>query len=194
MVRQDGFEMKGWPMRVAAMCGSLRTGSYNQALLDAAVAHGPSLGLEIVQADISRFPLFSQDYELAEFPNDVVEAKALVGSSACLLLVTPEYNYGVPGVLKNAVDWLSRPPGDATLRGRPIALMGASTGYVGTMRAQLAWRQMWHFFKCPVFSEAELTVAFAAKAVDESGALTDPAYLKSLDGYLEALAAWLEPH
>jgi chromate reductase len=178
-------------MRIAAMCGSLRTGSYNQALLDAAIAHGPSHGLEIAQADISRFPLFSQDYETAEFPEPVLAAKALVTSSACLLLVTPEYNFGVPGVLKNAVDWLSRPPGDATLRGRPIALMGASTGYVGTMRAQLAWRQMWHFFKCPVFSEAELTVAFAAKAVDETGALTDPTYLGLLDSYLEALAKWL---
>ena len=143
---------------------------------------------------VAELPIYDADVEAAGVPDKVAALGAAIGAADGLIIVTPEYNYGVPGVLKNAVDWLSRPPGDATLRGRPIALMGASTGYVGTMRAQLAWRQMWHFFKCPVFSEAELTVAFAAKAVDESGALTDPAYLKSLDGYLEALAAWLEPH
>jgi chromate reductase len=76
-------------MRIAAMCGSLRTGSYNQALLDAAIAHGPSHGLEIVQADISHFPLFSQDFEQAEFPEPVLQTKELVRSSSCLLLVTP---------------------------------------------------------------------------------------------------------
>lgn len=178
-------------MLVSAMCGSLRTGSYNQALLDAAIARAPEHGLEVVQVDISQFPVFSQDYERTGFPAPVLAAKEVVLSSVCLLLVTPEYNFGIPGVLKNAVDWMSRPFGDPTLRERPVALMGASIGYMGTMRAQLAWRQLWHFFKQPVFSDAELTVAFASKAVDESGALTDPTYLKLLDAYLEALARWL---
>jgi chromate reductase, NAD(P)H dehydrogenase (quinone) len=178
-------------MLVSAMCGSLRAGSYNQALLDAAIAKAPAHGLEIVQVDISQFPLFTQDREATGFPEAVTAAKELVNRSACLLLVTPEYNFGVPGVLKNAVDWMSRPFGDATLRDRPMALMGASIGYMGTMRAQLAWRQMWHFFKQPVFPDAEMTVAFARKAVDETGALVDPTYLTLLDAYLEALAKWL---
>ena len=177
------------------MCGSLRTGSYNQALLEAARELAPAHGLEIVQVDISRFPLFSQDYEKAGFPDDILTAKDIVRSSECLLLVTPEHNFGVPGVLKNGVDWLSRPFGDPTLRGRPMALMGASTGYMGTIRAQLAWRQMWHFFKAPVFSGAEMTVAFAAKAVRD-GRLVDEMYLGVLGDYLEALHTWLEamPH
>jgi chromate reductase len=72
-----------------------------------------------------------------------------------------------------------------------MAMMGASTGYYGTIRAQLAWRQMWYFFKCPVFSDAELTLAFAAKAFDEHGTLVEERYQESLDKYLGALAAWL---
>jgi chromate reductase len=178
-------------MLVSAMCGSLRTGSYNQALLQAAIEHAPSHGLEIVQVDISRFPLFSQDHEKTGFPAQVLAAKEIIQSSACLLLVTPEHNFGVPGVLKNAVDWASRPFGDPTLSGRPMALMGASTGYMGTIRAQLAWRQMWHFFRAPVFTGAEMTVAFAAKAVDADGRLADEMYLGVLDDYLEALHTWL---
>jgi len=178
-------------MRVAAMCGSMRTGSFNQALLRAAIERAPVHGLEIVQADISAFPVFSQDFEKTGFPEPVLEAKALIQSADCLLLVTPEYNYGVPGVLKNAVDWVSRPFGDPTLRGRPMALMGASTGYMGTIRAQMAWRQLWHFFRTPVFSGAELTVAFAAKAFDESGVLTDETYAGLLEAYLGALGQWL---
>jgi NAD(P)H-dependent FMN reductase len=178
-------------MRVSAMCGSFRKGSYNQSLLSAAIAHAPAHRLEIVQADISQFPVYSQDLEAEGFPEAVLEAKALVQSSSCLLLVTPEYNHGVPGALKNAVDWLSRPPKDDTLRARPMAVMGASTGYMGSIRAQLAWRQMWYWFACPVFSGAELTVSFAAKAVDESGLFVDPNHLAALDHYLETLAGWL---
>jgi chromate reductase len=179
-------------MLVTAICGSLRSGSYNQALLEAAARLAPAHGFEIAQVDISRFPLFSQDFEKAGFPDEVLAAKELIQSSACVLLVTPEHNFGVPGVLKNAVDWLSRPFGDPTLRGRPMALMGASTGYMGTIRAQLAWRQMWHFFKAPVFSQAEMTVAFAAKTVDEQGRLVDEMYLGVLGDYLQALHTWLE--
>ena len=179
------------PVRVSALCGSLRTGSFNQMLLNAAIAKAPAQGLEIVQADISGFPVFSQDLEAAGLPAAVSAAKEVLESSACVLLVTPEYNHGVPGVLKNAVDWLSRPFGDSPLIGRPMALMGASTGYYGTIRAQLAWRQMLYFFKCPVFSDAEITLGFAAKAFDEHGVLIEPRYVESLDTYLEALAKWL---
>ncbi len=178
-------------MLVSALCGSLRTGSFNQALLNAAIAKAPEHGLEIVQADISGFPVFSQDVEAAGVPVAVTAARAVLESSSCVLMVTPEYNHGVPGALKNAVDWLSRPYGDSPLIGRPMALMGASTGYYGTIRAQLAWRQMWYFFKCPVFSDSELTLAFAAKAFDENGTLVEERYIQSLDKYLESLGGWL---
>lgn len=119
------------------------------------------------------------------------EAKRLVQSSSCPLLVSPESNFGVPGVLKNAVDWLSRPVADPSLLRRPMALMGASTGYMGTVRARLVWRQMWHFFHQPVFSEVELALAYADRSVDADGRMTDPVVLERLDMHLSALSAWL---
>jgi len=177
-------------MIVSALCGSLRKGSYNQALLDTAAERAPGHGLEIVQTPIDGFPLFSQDLE-SDPPADVIAAKEVIRSSRCLLLSTPEHDYGVPGVLKNAVDWLSRPHGDPTLEGRPLALMGASTGYMGTMRAQLAWRQMWHFFHASVFSDVELTVSFAASKFAD-GRLVDEDTLRQLDLFLDGLHGWLE--
>jgi chromate reductase, NAD(P)H dehydrogenase (quinone) len=175
--------------RIAALCGSRRAGSYNQQLLNALVARSPE-GLEIVQVPIREFPFFSQDEE-ATPPEQVTAAKALIQSADCVLLVSPEYNFGVPGYLKNVVDWLSRPFGDPTLVGRPMALCGASTGYMGTIRGQLHWRQSWYFFRAPVFSEAELTVSFAKDAFDEDGALTSELYVKNVDHFLTQLDDWL---
>lgn len=178
-------------MEIAALCGSLRQGSYNQALLEAAMQRGERAGLHIVRVPIAGFPAFDQGLE-SNVPGPVAAAKELVSAADCVMLVTPEYNYGIPGVLKNAVDWLSRPFGDPTLRHRPMALMGASTGYAGTLRAQLAWRQLWYFFDAPVFSATEMTLSFAARMVDENGAVVDPDALDRLDLYLEKLAQWLE--
>ena len=177
-------------MLVSALCGSFRSGSFNQALLDTAVERGATHGLDIRQAAIANFPLFCADQE-SDPPPEVCAAKELIGSSEGLLLVSPEHNYGVPGVLKNAIDWLSRPATDPTLRERPMAVMGASSGYMGTVRAQLAWRQMWHYFGQSVFSEAEMFLPFAAKAI-EDGRVTDAVALERLDLYIERLAAWLE--
>ena len=176
-------------LRVAAMCGSRRKGSYNQKLLNNAIARAPE-GLQIVQVDVRDFPFFDQDAEAIP-PQAVVEAKALIQTCDCLLLVSPEYDYGVPGYLKNAVEWLSRPFGDPTLVGRPMAVMGASTGYMGTIRGQLHWRQSWYFFRAPVFSEAEPAVAFSADAFDDDGALVNERYVASLDHYLATLLDWL---
>ena len=176
-------------LRVAAMCGSRRKGSYNQKLLDNAIARAPE-GLEIVQVQIRDFPFFDQDDE-ANPPQVVADAKALIQSCDCVLLVSPEYDYGVPGYLKNAVDWLSRPFGDRTLGGRPMAGMGASTGHMGTIRGQLHWRQSWYFFRAPVFSEAELTVPFSADVFGADGAMVDERYLERLDHFLASLLDWL---
>lgn len=176
--------------RVAALCGSQRTGSYNRMLLGTLIERAPE-GLEIVDVDITGFPVYNQDLE-KEPPQAVLAAKALIQTCDCVLLISPEYNFGVPGYLKSAVDWLSRPYGDPTLVGRPMAVCGAALGYMGTIRGQLHWRQSWHFFKAPVFSEAELTVAFAPKAFDESGAMIDEAQIKNVDTFLAGLKAWLE--
>jgi chromate reductase len=177
-------------IRVAALCGSRRTGSFNRMLLENAIARAPA-GLEIVEVDIRDFPFFDQDAE-ANPPQSVANAKRVIQSADCVLLVSPEYDYGVPGYLKNAVEWLSRPFGDPTLVGRPMALTGASTGYMGTIRGQLHWRQSWYFFRAPVFSEAELTVAFAAEAFDAERHLVNEVYVRALDHYLLTLLDWLQ--
>jgi chromate reductase len=175
--------------RIAAMCGSRRRGSYNQSLLDALVQRAPE-GLEIVQVDIRDFPFFSQDDE-SEPPQVVLDAKALIQSCDCVMLVSPEYDYGVPGYLKNAVDWLSRPFGDRTLVGRPMTVCGASIGHMGTIRGQLHWRQSWYFFKAPVFSEAELAVSMSKDVFDAEGRLVSETWEAAIDHYLGTLADWL---
>lgn len=177
-------------IRVAALCGSRRAGSYNQMLLDNAIERAPE-GMELFQVAIRDFPFFDQDAE-ADPPQVVLDAKAAIQSAACILLVSPEYDFGVPGYLKNAVDWLSRPFGDPTLVGRPMAVMGASTGYMGTIRGQLHWRQSWYFFRAPVFSEAELTVSFAAEAFDEDRRLVNEQMCHGLDHFLATLLDWLQ--
>lgn len=178
------------PVRVAALCGSRRKGSYNQKLLRNVIERAPD-GMEVFQVAIREFPFFDQDEE-SDPPKAVLDAKAAIQSADCVLLVSPEYDYGVPGYLKNAVDWLSRPFGDRTLVGRPMAVMGASTGYMGTIRGQLHWRQSWYFFRAPVFSEAELTVASSAEAFDAEGTLINERYLATLDHFLLTLKDWLE--
>ena len=175
--------------RIAALCGSRRRGSYNRSLLDALVERAPQ-GLEIVQVDIREFPFFSQDDE-ADAPSVVREAKALIQSCDCIMLVSPEYYYGVPGYLKNAVDWLSRPFGDRTLVGRPMTVCGASTGHMGTIRGQLHWRQSWYFFKAPVFSEAELAVSMSREVFDADGRLASEMWGQTIDYYLTTLNEWL---
>jgi len=177
-------------LKVAALCGSRRKGSYNQMLLENVIRRAPE-GLTVEQVAIRDFPFFDQDDE-ADPPRVVADAKSAIQSADCVLLVSPEYDYGVPGYLKNAVDWLSRPFGDPTLVGRPMAVMGASTGYMGTIRGQLHWRQSWYFFRAPVFSEAELTIAFAADAFGPDRALVNETYVAALDHYLVTLQDWLQ--
>lgn len=176
--------------KVAALCGSTRAASYNRLLMNEAIRRAPD-GLVVEEVDISAFPFFNQDFE-ASPPEAVLAAKAAIQQTQCVLLVSPEYDYGVPGYLKNAVEWLSRPFGDLTLVGRPMALMGASTGYMGTIRGQLHWRQSWYFFKAPVFSEAEVTISFAGSAFDADGRLVNETHVKALDHYLATLLDWLE--
>ena len=127
-------------LHVVGIAGSLRAGSFNRALLAAAVELAPA-GMTIEVADLRPIPLYDGDVEAAGVPAAVAELKSRVRGAGALLIATPEYNYSVPGVLKNALDWLSRGP-DSALAGRPAALMGASPGGFGTVRAQNALRQV----------------------------------------------------
>ena len=181
----------GMTVRIAGICGSLRKASYNAGLLRAAAERAPE-GMEVEILDISGFPLFNADLMGDAYPAAVTAVVDRVRELDGILIASPEYNYGVSGVLKNAVDWISRPPASSPLFGKPVAFMGASTGYAGTLRAQLAYRQEWHFFRAPVFSLAEMILPFATTACDESGNPTHPDVLERLDRYLAALAPWFE--
>jgi chromate reductase len=178
-------------VRVAAIAGSLRAGSFNRLLLRNAIERAPD-GLVIEPVEIRAFPVYDGDLEAEAFPSVVTAAKERIRATDALLLVTPEYNYGVPGPLKNAIDWLSRPSGDPTLRGRPVGTMGASTGWAGTVRAQLAWMNSWRFLHMPAFKDAELHVSMARDAFDEQGRLVNELHLQNLDTYLRLFRDWVE--
>ena len=162
-------------MRACGLAGSLRKGSYNRALLRAAITVAPS-GFDIeVFERLGEIPLYNADVEAAGDPEPVAALKAAIGAADALLIVTPEYNYGVPGVLKNAIDWASRPPSSSVLDGKPIALMGATPGRTGTARAQLALRQSFVFTRSAVLPGPEVLVAEAHEKFAPDGTLRDEA-------------------
>ncbi|HEY2939325.1 MAG TPA: NADPH-dependent FMN reductase [Gaiellaceae bacterium] len=159
-------------MRVLGIPGSLRAGSYNRALLRAARELAPA-GMEIVDFDIRELPFYDGDVEAAGDPEPVTAFKDAIRSADAVLIATPEYNRGVPGVLKNAIDWASRPPLGSPLSGKPVAIMGASTGLGGTARAQEQLRAALEFSRAHVLAQPELLVPEAYLSFDADGRLTD---------------------
>ena len=179
-------------MRACGIAGSLRSGSYNRALLRAAVTLVPD-GLEIVVFDrLAEIPPYNADVEAAGDPEPVAALKAAIRGADALLVVTPEYNYGVPGVLKNAIDWASRPPNGSVLAGKPTAIMGATPGKGGTARAQLALRASFVFTQTPVLPGPEVLVAAAHERFAPDGTLKDETIRKFVRGLLERLVVWTE--
>ncbi len=175
------------PIQVLGISGSLRKGSYNTGLLYAAADLLPeSVKLEIF--DLSPIPLFNQDDEL-DPPEPVRRLKAHIAAADALLIATPEYNYSYSGVLKNALDWASRPMKDSPLNGKPAAIMGAG-GRFGAVRAQLHLRQVLVHLNVFALNRPELMVAFASEKFNADGRLTDEQTREQLRALLEALAAW----
>jgi len=180
------------PLEIVGIAGSLRAGSYNRALLRAAAEVAPA-GMRVEIADLRPLPLYDGDTEAAGLPPAVAELKARVRAADALLVVTPEYNYSVPGVLKNALDWLSR-GADSALVGRAAGIMGASPGGFGTVRAQHHLRQVAAGANLLVMTRPEVHVAHAADKFDREGRLTDDATRRSVSAFLAALGAWAELH
>lgn len=178
------------PFQVVAVAGSLRQGSYNQALLRAAQQLAPA-ALQIRIHDLSAIPLFSEDVERAGIPSAVVRLRQAVAEADGFLVATPEYNHGVPGVMKNAFDWLSRPPGRSVLNEKPAAIVGASLGITGTARAQSQLRQSFVFTNTPVLLQPEVLVGRAQDKFDAAGRLTDETTRQFLVLFLEAFAQWI---
>jgi len=178
-------------VRVAGIAGSLRAGSYNRALLRAAAELAPD-GLVIDIFDLKPVPLYDGDVEAAGDPPGVAALKQAIAQADGVLFVTPEYNHGVPGVMKNAVDWASRPPRDAALSGKPVALIGASPGMTGTARGQSQLRQAFEFTNSYCMPQPELLVFRAHEKFDAEGNLTDEATRAYLGKFLAAFALWVQ--
>jgi chromate reductase, NAD(P)H dehydrogenase (quinone) len=174
-------------MQVLGIAGSHRSGSYNRALLRAAREVAP-IGMEIEEFDIRELPFYDGDVEAAGDPASVTAFKEAIREADALLIATPEYNRGIPGVLKNAVDWASRPPLASPLTGKPVAIMGASTGRGGTARAQEQLRSALEYSRARVLEQHEVLVPEAYMAFDGEGRLVDQTTREDLSELLAALA------
>ncbi|MDI6753973.1 MAG: NAD(P)H-dependent oxidoreductase [Thermodesulfobacteriota bacterium] len=177
-------------MSILGFAGSLRKGSYNRSLLRAAKELVPR-DVELEIFDLEGIPPFNQDLE-NQPPDKVKEFKAKIRAAEAILIVTPEYNYSIPGVLKNAIDWASRPYGDNALEGKPVALMGASIGMLGTARAQYHLRQSFVWLNMYALNQPEVMVPFANEKFDQSGTLTDQKTKEKMKELLEGLISWAQ--
>ncbi len=177
-------------VRVLAFAGSLRRGSYNRALLHAAQELAPA-DMTIDIFDLIDVPLYNGDVEAAGDPEAVAALKQAIRAADGVLMATPEYNHGVPAVMKNAVDWASRPPGDAPLGQKPVAIVGASPGITGSARGQSQLRQAFEFTNSFAMPQPELLVFKAHEKFDAEGRLIDEATRQHLLKFLAAFAAWI---
>ena len=176
------------PIRILGIAGSLRRESYNRAALSAATQLVPE-GATIDIFELDGIPGFNQDEEQNP-PAKVVEFKRRIREADAILFVTPEYNYSVPGVLKNAIDWASRPYGDSAWNGKPAAIMGASIGAIGTARAQYHLRQMFVFLNMFPINQPEVMIGNAQERFDSQGNLTDDATKEFIRQLLQNLVEW----
>ena len=176
------------PVRILGIAGSLRRASYNRAALRAATQLVPQdTTLDIFELD--GIPGFSQDEEQSP-PATVVELKKRIRAADAILIATPEYNYSIPGVLKNAIDWASRPYGDSAWNGKPAAIMGASVGTIGTARAQYHLRQIFVFLNVFPLNQPEVMIGNAAERFDKEGNLTDETTKNFIRQLLQNLVEW----
>lgn len=172
------------------IAGSLRALSFNRGLIRAAVEVAPT-GIEVIPYDLAELPMFNADIEAEGDPPAVANFKRAIANSDALLIATPEYNHCVPGVLKNAVDWASRPARQSVLTEKPVAIMGASTGRGGTARAQAHLRDGLAYTNGLVLPLPEVLVGLAHERFDETGRLTDEGTREEIRDLLKALTAWV---
>jgi chromate reductase, NAD(P)H dehydrogenase (quinone) len=177
-------------MKVLGIAGSIRRESYNRALLDTARQLAPN-GMNIDVFDLARVPLYNADLDTdAARPDEVVRLKAAIAAADTLLFVTPEYNYSVPGVLQNAIDWASRPGMKSVLAGKSAGIMGASTGAIGTARAQQQLKLVLMGTLSLVMPHAGVLVGQAKDKFDASGTLTHEPTRQFVAAYLQELETW----
>lgn len=179
--------------KLIGLSGSLRQGSYNSSLLRIAASMMPT-GSEMRIESIAGIPLYNGDDETATgIPAAVARLKDAIASADGLLLVSPEYNHSIPGVTKNAIDWLSRPPADIrrVFGEKPVAIAGASLGGFGTMLSQNAWLSVFHTLGAELWSGGSLLLSRAGTAFDEKGDLKDAATRENVRHFIEGFVAYV---
>ncbi len=174
---------------VLGFAGSLRRGSCNKAALRVAAELAPA-GMEVEIFDLAPIPLYNADVDADGPPAAVLEFKDRIARSDALLIATPEYNYSIPGVLKNAIDWASRPPDLSPLKNKPVALLGAG-GRMGTARSQLHMRQVAVFTRMHVMLDPQVYIADGRSQFDEQGRLTNERYREQIRALMAALGEWI---
>ncbi len=171
-----------------AISGSLRAGSYNTAALRAASELAPE-GVTVVVENIADIPLYNEDLKAAGFPASVIRLQQAIASADAVLIATPEYNYSVPGVLKNAIDWVSRTD-PQPFANKPVAILGASPGALGTGRAQYDLRKMFVYLDAHPLNKPEVMISAAQTRFDADGKLADDATRAFIANLLTALRDW----
>jgi chromate reductase len=173
---------------VLGICGSLRKGSYNMAALRTAIELKPA-NMNVEIADISTLPLYNEDVRAQGFPPPAEKLRQQIAAADALLFACPEYNYSMSGVLKNAIDWASRPP-DQPFAGKPCAIIGAGAGMAGTARAQGDLRRSCVFLDLRPLNKPEVLIGQAQNKFDENGELLDEAARGFIRDLMANLAAW----
>ncbi|MDQ2890991.1 MAG: NAD(P)H-dependent oxidoreductase [Gemmatimonadota bacterium] len=178
---------------ICGLVGSLRKGSFNRGLMLTAMDVGRNFGLDIqIFERLDEVPTYNADYDTDPLrPASVNALKTAIGEAAGLIVATPEYNYSVPGGLKNAIDWASRPAGKSPLNRKPAAIMGASTGISGTIRAQLALRQSFVFTDTFALLQPEVLIPRCTERFDENGILTDQSTRDLIARQMQKFATWI---
>ena len=176
------------PLKVIAISGSLRQSSYNTAALRAAQELAPE-GMTIEIASIAEIPFYDADVQAQGFPQSVQDLGERIRQADAVLIASPEYNYSTSGVLKNAIDWLSRLP-NQPFAGKPVAMIGASMSLLGAARAQYHLRQIFVFLDALPVNKPEVFITLAHQKFDEHGALTDEPTRGFIRQLLESLAKW----
>jgi chromate reductase len=173
---------------VLSICGSLRQGSFNRAALNTAIELRPP-EMEVTVADISQIPLYNEDVRAQGFPPPVETLRQQIKDADALLFACPEYNYSMSGVLKNAIDWASRPP-DQPFAGKPAAIIGAAAGMAGSARAQGDLRRSMVFLDMHPLNKPEVLIFQAQNKFDANGRLTDDVARGLIGDLMKALLAW----
>ena len=181
---------QGDPIVVAGLVGSLRQRSFNRGLLRAAIDLAPT-GMTISDVPIGELPHYDEDLDHDGGPEPVQQFRAAIRTADAILFVTPEYNYSISGVLKNAIDWASWPSGRGVILGKPAAVMGAAIGRSGTMRAQLHLRQIFVTLNILGLNKPEIFVPFSGEKFDEESNLTDEMVRTQVRDQLVAFQSWV---